>query len=144
MTASIPLRGSNAWTFPPDTPLDEVAGLLERNAIKRVPIVKDKKVVGIVSRANLLQALAALRRDIPAEARVEDAALRDRVLSEIKTNLDVAASQVNVIVRNGVVELWGQVDSGSEKDALRVAAESTPGVRSVEDHIAVSKLFYGV
>ena len=128
----------------PDLPLGDLATLLERHRIKRVPIVENGRLVGIVSRANLLQALAALRRDIPAEAKVADSTLREKILAEISSSLEVSVSQVNVIVHDGVVELWGQVNAPSEKDALRVAAESTPGVRSVADHIAVSKIHHGI
>ncbi|MBM3528485.1 MAG: CBS domain-containing protein [Alphaproteobacteria bacterium] len=126
-------------TAPPDMPLGEVASLLEKNRIKRVPIVADGKLVGIISRANLLQALAALRRDIPHEGNIGDLELRRRVQSEIRTNLRESALQINVVVYDGTVELWGAVESQAEKDALRVAAELTPGVRGVENYIAISK-----
>jgi len=130
-------------TASPDLPLGDLASLLERHRIKRVPIVDNGKLVGIVSRANLLQALAALRRDIPVEAKVEDATLRERIIAALRSN-DIATSQVNVIVHNGVVELWGQAESLDEKTAMRVAAESTPGVRSVVDHVVVSRIPFGV
>lgn len=126
-------------TAAPDLPLGEVASLLEKYRIKRVPIVENGKLVGIVSRANLLQALAALRRDIPVESKLEDSDLRERVLAEIRSKLWASASQINVIVHDGVVELWGGVDAPDEKAALRVAAELTPGVRTVSDHIAINK-----
>jgi CBS domain-containing protein len=131
-------------TAGPDLQLGELASLLERHRIKRVPIVDKGKLVGIVSRANLLQAMIALRRDIPAEATVEDSKLRQQILSDIRSNLAASASQINVIVRDGAVELWGQVDSSSEKDALRVSAESTAGVRSVADHVSVSRMHHGI
>jgi CBS domain-containing protein len=131
-------------TASPDVPLGELASLLEKCRIKRVPIVENGKLVGIVSRANLLQALAALRRDIPVEPRPEDSVLRERVLSEIRSKLWASASQINVIVHNGVVELWGGVDAQDEKDALRVAAELTPGVRTVADYIGINKIHSGM
>ena len=130
-------------TASPDLPLGELASLLEKHRIKRVPIVENGKLVGIVSRANLLQGLAALRRDIPVESRVEDSVLRERVLSEIRSKLWASASQINVIVHDGAVELWGGVDLLDEKDALRVAAELTPGVRTVADYIGINKIHYG-
>jgi CBS domain-containing protein len=130
-------------TASPDLPLGELASLLEKHRIKRVPIVEKGNLVGIVSRANLLQGLAALRRDISVESRVEDSVLRERVLSEIKSKLWASASHINVIVHNGVVELWGGVDLLDEKDALRVAAELTPGVRTVADYIGINKIQYG-
>jgi len=131
-------------TASPDLPLGELASLLEKHRIKRVPIVESGKLVGIVSRANLLQALVALRRDIPVESTPNDSILRERVFSEIRSKVWASASQVNVIVRNGVVELWGAVELQDEKDALRVAAELTPGVRTVADHITISRIQYGM
>jgi CBS domain-containing protein len=131
-------------TASPDLPLGELASLLEKHRIKRVPIVENGKLVGIVSRANLLQALAALRRDIPVESKVEDSVLRERVLSEIRSKLWESASQINVIVHNGVVELWGGVDTDDEKEALRVAAELTPGVRTVANHLGINKIRYPI
>jgi osmotically-inducible protein OsmY len=118
-------------------PVADVADLLERNAIKRVPIVEGRKVVGIVSRANLLQALAALRKQITIERPVGDAALRDQVLSRLKAEPWMRTSLVNVTVHDGTIDLWGIVDTPSEKNAMRVAAEITPGVRAVNDAIIV-------
>lgn len=131
-------------TASPDLPLGDLASLLEKYRIKRVPIVEKGKLVGIVSRANLLQALAALRRDIPVEFGSKDSVLRERVASEIRSKLWASASQINVIVHEGVVELWGGVDSLDEKEALRVAAELTPGVLRVENNIAVDKFHHGM
>jgi CBS-domain-containing membrane protein len=128
-------------TADPTLPLGEVASLLEKHRIKRVPIVKEGKLLGIVSRANLLQALAVLRKDIPVDSAVEDPVLRGRVESELRSKLPASASQINVIVRDSAVELWGCVDTKDEKDALRVAAELTPGVRTVADHIGLYRIY---
>ncbi len=125
-------------TAGPDMPLGELASLLEKHRIKRVPIVDDGKLVGIVSRANLVQALAALRHDVATPGKVEDSVTRERIISEISGKLLASVSQINVIVHDGVVELWGEAESSEEKDAIRLAAEVTPGVRKVEDHIAVN------
>src|SRR6516164_2041347 len=103
-----------------DTPLWKIANLLEKNAIKRVPIVEDGKVVGIVSRANLLQALASLSKRAEVATRTDDSQIRDTVLAQ-----------------GGTVELWGIVDSASEKKAVRIAAEVTPGVRAVNDNLII-------
>lgn len=124
-------------TASPDTPIGEIANLLERNAIKRVPIVKDRKVVGIVSRANLIQALAALRKQITVERPLSDATLRESVLAQFQSEPWMRTSLINVTAHEGVVDLWGVVDSQSEKKAMRVAAEVTPGVRKVNDAIIV-------
>jgi CBS domain-containing protein len=125
-------------TAGPDMSLGELASLLEQHRIKRVPIVDRGRLVGIVSRANLVQALAALRHNIAAPGKVDDSVTRERIISEISGKLLASVSQINVIVHDGVVELWGEAESPEEKDAIRLVAEVTPGVRKVEDHIAVN------
>jgi len=127
----------NVVTATSDTPLSTIANLLERNAIKRVPIVDDGKVVGIVSRANLLQALACQGKQVQAATPADDTKIRADVISQLKTEPWTRPSLINVIVQDGAVELWGIVDSVSEKKAVRVAAEVTPGVRAVNDNLII-------
>jgi CBS-domain-containing membrane protein len=122
-------------TAGPDAALNEIAGLLEKHSIKRVPIVENGALVGIVSRANLIQALAADRKglDIP----VPDTKLRDKLLSHLKAQPWAHTSLLNVTVNDGIVDLWGITRSEAEKKALRVAAETTPGVRAVNDNVVM-------
>jgi CBS-domain-containing membrane protein len=124
-------------TAAPETSISEIAELLERNRIKRVPIVKDRKIIGIVSRANLLQALAGMRHQITVEKPTTDTALRDSVLRRLKAEPWTRSSLINITVHDGTVDLWGVVDSATEKKALCLAAEVTPGVRAVNDHVIV-------
>jgi CBS-domain-containing membrane protein len=121
----------------PGTPLADIATLLERHRIKRVPIVQNGKIVGIVSRANLIQALAMCRNKLLEPQTVADAELRDKVVSRLKAEPWIRPSLVNVTVTDGTVDLWGIVDSPVEKQALRVAVEVTPGVRAVNDNVLV-------
>lgn len=130
-------------TAKPDTSIGDIADLLERNGIKRVPIVQDGKVVGIVSRANLLQALAGMRKQINIEKPVTDSALRASVLSRLNAEPWTRTSLINVTVHDGIVDLWGVVDSATEKKALRIAAEVTPGVRTVNDAVIVRPMSIG-
>ena len=123
-------------TAAPDTPLSKIAHLLEKNAIK-VPIVEGGKLVGIVSRANLLQALASQTKQIEVATEVNDSQIRDKVLTQLNAEPWLRPSLVNVIVQDGTVELWGIVDSASEKKAVCIAAEVTPGVRAVNDNLIV-------
>ena len=120
-----------------DTPLWKIANLLEKNAIKRVPIVEGGKVIGIVSRANLLQALASLSKRAEVVTGVDDSQIRDKVLTQLNGEPWTRPSLINVIVQDGTVELWGIVDSASEKKAVRIAAEVTPGVRAVNDNLII-------
>jgi CBS domain-containing protein len=124
-------------TAAPDTPLSAIAKLLEKNAIKRVPIMKGDKIVGIVSRANLLQALASQGKQVAGAGPADDAKIREKVLTQLDAAPWTQPSLINVIVQDGTVELWGIVDSVSEKKAVRVAAEVTPGVRAVNDNLII-------
>jgi CBS domain-containing protein len=130
-------------TAAPDTPLSKIAHLLEKNAIKRVPIVEGGKLVGIVSRANLLQALASQTKQVEVATEANDSQIRDKVLSQLNAESWLRPSLVNVIVRDGTVELWGIVDSVSEKKAAYIAAEVTPGVRAVNDNLIIRPAQWG-
>jgi CBS domain-containing protein len=123
-------------TVKPDTPLGELASLLEKHRIKRVPVVQDGKIVGIVSRANLVQALVSLGTATTPDAAVKDSALRDNLLAQLRPK-SWWSNNVNVIVRNGTVELWGVVESEAERDAIRIAVEVTPGVHKVSNNLGI-------
>jgi CBS domain-containing protein len=133
----------NVLTVSPETPLAEIASVLEKNGIKRVPVVKDGKLVGLVSRANLLQAVATVGKMVKPAMTMDDATLREKVISQLDRQPLTWRSMINVIVHDGTAQLWGMVDSESEKRAVRVAAEVTPGVRAVADNLIVSPIRYG-
>ena len=124
-------------TAAPDTSLWKIADLLEKNAIKRVPIVENGRVVGIVSRANLLQALASPSRRVEVATQANDSQIRDKVLAQLQAEAWTRPSLINVIVQDGTVELWGIVDSAWEKKTVRVAAEVTLEVRAVNDYLII-------
>jgi CBS domain-containing protein len=124
-------------TVAPDTPLAEVARLLERHGIKRVPIVHNKKLVGIVSRANLVQTLASLQKKPHLELSPADAAIREKIMGRLENEPWAHTSLLNVTVNDGIVDLWGIVHTAIEKDAIRVAAESTKGVRAVNNNLVL-------
>jgi len=120
-------------TASPETPLHELAGLMEKNAIKRVPILENGQLVGVVSRANLIQAVATARTLL--EIPLSDATIRDKILSCLKEQPWAHTSLLNVTVNGGIVDLWGIAESATERRAIKVAAESTPGVRAVNDNM---------
>jgi len=117
------------------TDLKEIATLMQKHRIKRVPVVRDGKVVGIVSRANLLQGLLA-REPQPATAPAADDALRAEVVAVLAGH-DWGAGVSNVVVENGVVHVWGNVASPTVREAVRVAAENVPGVQRVVNKVVV-------
>lgn len=119
----------------PKTPLSEVATLLEQHSIKRVPIVENGRLVGIVSRANLVQAFATARKRGESEITPGDAVIRENLMARLESEPWARTWLLNVIVQDGVVDLWGMVSSDAERNAIRVAAETMPAVRAVNDHL---------
>jgi CBS domain-containing protein len=126
----------------PDAPLHEIAALLEKNSIKRVPIVKDGQLVGIVSRANLIQAVASGRKEL--EIPLSDTTIRDKLLAHLKEQRWAHTGLLNVTVNDGVVNLWGMTTSDEERRAIRVAAEIMPGVRAVSDNMITRPIVTGI
>jgi CBS domain-containing protein len=118
-----------------ETPVADIAVLLETNRIKRVPVLHNGKLVGILSRANLVRALAMTINEAASGAEADDRAIRDKLLAELKAQKWAEVSPANVTVKHGVVHLWSSYLSEQEKRALVVAAENIPGVRRVEDHM---------
>lgn len=114
-----------------DTPIGDIAALMERHRIKRVPIVRDGRIVGIVSRSNLVQALAS--QSSAAAPSDDDRTIRLDILERLKQQQWTDFGERNIIVRDGEVHIWGLVGSEDERKALVVLAENTPGVRSVVD-----------
>ena len=121
-------------TVTEDTPLADVATTLEKNRIKRVPVLRDGRLVGIVSRANLIQGLAAARATPLPQVEPDDSTIRAAVLDALRSQSWSSVGTADVTVTNGVVEFWGIFRSEEQRDAGRVAAENVAGVRKVEDH----------
>lgn len=120
-------------TASPETPLHEIAALLEKHSIKRVPIIENDQLVGIISRANLIQAVASAGKGL--EIPLSDTTIRQKLLSHLQAQNWAHTGMLNVTVNGGVVDLWGLVRSDSERKAIRVAAEATPGVQAVNDNM---------
>ena len=117
-----------------DTPLDEVVGLMERRRIKRVPVIEGDVLVGVVSRADLLRSLLRAMEAHHAEVRRDDEIL-EQILAELAKAAWVPRDGLSISVQDGVVDLNGVILEEKEREALRVVAENTPGVRAVEDHL---------
>ena len=123
-----------------DTSLGEVVSKMEKRNVKRLPVMSDGRLVGIVSRVDMLRALAARQAEPVPPPPESDAAIR-ATLNDVLRHEDWAQSaMVNIIVSDGVVHLWGVIDSNAQRDALRVAAENIPGVTAVEEHLTLSMI----
>lgn len=123
-------------TITEDTPLYKIAQLLEKNHIKRVPVVSNGKLVGIVSRSNLLHGFSTM--ETVASGSADDRSIRDKIVNEMNDHLGITGNTTNVVVVDGVVTLWGLVESDVERRAATVAAENTAGVKEVRNNLGVS------
>lgn len=124
-------------TIGEEEPLGEVAKLLDERRIKRVPVVRAGKLVGIVSRSNLLQGVLAVRQAGGVGPTPDDRLLRERIISSLIKDTATHIDLLNLVVTDGIVHLWGAADSERGKRAIHLAAESIEGVRGVENHLGV-------
>ncbi|QCP48981.1 CBS domain-containing protein [Trinickia violacea] len=118
-----------------DTRLDQIADLMERRHLKSVPVLKDGKLVGIVSRSNLIRALASVAPPVDSISH-DDASLRDAIVLKMHGQRWGLPKQ-GVLVKDGVAHLWGMIESEEERRAIRIAAEDVPGVKRVEYHLEI-------
>lgn len=129
----------NVVSVSPSTQLSEIADVLERLHIKRVPVLDQGKLVGIVSRANLIRALASAARPDQAGL-VSDETIHHDVMQALNGHRWAMTAE-NVVVKEGVVHFWGTVNSEEERKAILVSAERVPGVKGVEDHLGYPVVF---
>ena len=120
-------------TVAEDATLEEIVQAMETNGVKRLPVMKGGKLAGIVSRANLLQAVAGLAREIP-DPTADDDHIRSRIIAAIETT-DWSPFGLNVIVRGGIVHLSGVITEERSRQAAMVAAQNVAGVQKVHDHL---------
>lgn len=129
------------------TPLDELVEIMETRRVKRLPVVTDEHVVGVVSRADLLRVLVKTMEQEPQDAAASDPVLRERVIAELRQHAWGGIDRVTIVVADAVVYLEGFTSDESFRSALRVAAENVPGVKGVCDHLeyfnANGGLMYG-
>jgi CBS domain-containing protein len=132
-------------TVTEDASLEEVARLMERHRIKRVPVLRDAEVIGVVSRANFLHALIVLSPN-PAPAPASDGAIREQILAELEKQawmpgvvLNVSV-KVNVSVKDGIVDLDGVILDKRQRAALCIAVENVPGVKQIRDRLVLSQV----
>jgi len=117
-----------------NTPVGEIARILDEKKIKRVPVVRSERLIGIVSRADLMRCIVASHKAW-AEVDVQDDVIRDRLLEMLRHEAWATQSYTQVFVENGIVYLQGSAETEQQIKALVVAAENVHGVRSVANHI---------
>jgi CBS-domain-containing membrane protein len=125
-----------------DAPLEDVVATMERRRIKRLPVTADGRVVGVVSRADLLRALIGRVRNVePLDA--DDLCVRTAILKALEAQPWTPTTTLNVTVADGNVDLWGTITNDGERHGIRVIAENTPGVKSVADHLVYIEPYTG-
>ena len=123
------------WTVSEDTSLAEIAELFEKKNVRRVPVVREGKLIGIVSRADMVRALLQRWSAAHPEAGLDDETIRLAILDHARSERWSDTAMLNVEVRDGAVDLYGVADSEDVAKALQVLAESMPGVKSVHNHL---------
>lgn len=118
-----------------DASLDDIVQQMERYQIKRLPVVRGGKLVGIVTRANLLRALASVVGETKPVAGADDASIRGQIYAELQKQPWAPVNMLDIVVRDGIAHLWGVVLDERQREAIRVVAENTAGVKGIEDHL---------
>jgi CBS domain-containing protein len=125
------------------TSLGDIVAMMERNRIKRVPVLRGKKLVGIVTRANLLRALASVIHNVPP-SKADDAGIRQKIVEALQSEKWAPVATVDAIARDGVVTLTGYVLDERQRGALKVLVENVPGVKQVRDQMVWVEPMSGV
>ena len=130
------VMSANVITVGERAPISQVAALMEEHKIKRVPVVRKGKLVGIISRADLLRALVTAKFDDTAPG---DAAIRRSILTRLGDDIGVEGSRLSVTVSKGVVHLVGSLASEAQRDAIRVTVDGIRGVAGIVDQLQVAQ-----
>jgi CBS domain-containing protein len=125
-----------------DAPLSDIVALMEEHRVKRVPVLDGDRVVGVVSRADLLRALSVAARE-SRETVADDRTIREHILDTLAHETWVPRTTLNVTVVHGVVDLWGTIGNDQERRAICVMAENAPGVTKVIDHLVFVEAYTG-
>ena len=128
----------------PDSPLADVVATMEKQRIKRVAVIEEGRMIGVVARSDLLRALLSHVRDgKPSAAPADDRSLRAAILTAFETNSWAPMTTLNVTVANGIADVWGTITNPDERRAICVIAENTPGVQVVHDHLVYVEPYSG-
>jgi CBS domain-containing protein len=127
---------------PSSAPLEDVVETMEKHRIKRLPVVENSRVIGVVSRSDLLRYLIGHARQKPA-AVTDDLTIRTAILDALEKQSWAPTTSLNVTVADGVVDVWGTITDDKERRAITVVAENTAGVKAVHDHLVYIEPYSG-
>jgi CBS domain-containing protein len=121
-------------TVDEEAELEHVVDAMERHRIKRIPVLSQGRMAGIITRSNLLRAMVSAMRDAKP-LKQTDVAIREQLLAEMKKVDWAPIATADIGVHDGVVELWGVSVDERQRAAMKVAAENIPGVKAIKDHL---------
>lgn len=127
------VMSKNVKTVDENVALEDIVALMERHQIKRVPVMHQGKLVGIVTRSDLVHALVSLSRMTPTVT--TDSTIREHILAELKEEEWAPTATASIVVHDGIVDLWGVIMDERQRQAFKVAVENVPGVKAVKDHL---------
>jgi CBS domain-containing protein len=125
-----------------DAQLETVVATMEKARIKRVPVTKDGRVIGVISRSDLLRALVGRVRDVEPVAK-DDVSIRTAILDSLEKQSWAPTTTLNVTVAKGVADVWGTITNEEERHAIHVVVENTPGITAVHDHLVYIEPYTG-
>jgi len=126
------------------TPLEDVVETMEKQRIKRVAVVENGHMVGVVARSDLLRALLSrVREEKPPETQADDRSIRTAILAALESASWTPMTTLNVTVANGVADIWGTITNPDERRAICVLAENVAGVKQVHDHLVYVEPYTG-
>ncbi len=124
--------------------LEEAVAIMEKRRVKRLPVLSDGKVVGMLSRADFVHALALFLREPYDEVVVSDSEITRRIRAEMQAQLWAPTASIDVDVKDGVVSLNGVLTDERERNGIRALVENIEGVRMVHDHMVWAEPFSGM
>jgi CBS domain-containing protein len=131
-------------TVTPDTPLEDVVLVMEKQRIKRVAVIENGHMIGVVARSDLMRALLSKVRDTkPAETQTDDRSIRTAIMAALDAASWAPMTTLNVTVQDGVVDIWGTITNPDERRAICVCAENVAGVKLVHDHLVYVEPYTG-
>jgi CBS domain-containing protein len=125
-----------------DASLEDVVATMEKHRIKRLPVTADGRIVGVVSRSDLLRALIGRVRPVEPQDS-DDRSIRIAILNTLEAQSWAPTTTLNVTVSDGVVDVWGTITNEQERHGIRVIAENTQGVKTVHDHLVYIEPYTG-
>ena len=124
--------------------LCEAVAIMEKRGVKRLPVMREGQVVGMLTRADLVRTLASLFRDFHSRPLASDAEILQRIRGEMGSQPWAPTATIEVAVKDGVIGLRGSLTDERERIALRALVEGVEGVREIRDDVVLVEPYSGM